>query len=53
MQYQVQDILRQRDYRAHNLLSVLLDACADVLETLADEACEAGDGLPAYQKTHR
>jgi PAS domain S-box-containing protein len=42
MQYQVQDILRQRDYRAHNLLSVLLDACADVLETFADEACEAG-----------
>jgi PAS domain S-box-containing protein len=42
MQYQVQDILRQRDYRAHNLLSVLVDACSDVLETLADEACEAG-----------
>jgi signal transduction histidine kinase len=42
MQYQVQDILRQRDYRAHNLLSVLMDACSDVLETLADEACEQG-----------
>ncbi len=43
MQYQVQDILRQRDYRAHNLLSVLLDNCSDVLETLVDEACEGGD----------
>jgi PAS domain S-box-containing protein len=42
MQYQVQDILRQRDYRAHNLLSVLVDACADMLETLADEACDVG-----------
>ncbi len=42
MQYQVQDILRQRDYRAYDLLSVLMDNCADMLETLADEACEAG-----------
>ncbi len=42
MQYQVQDILRQRDYRAHNLLSALLDNCSDMLETLADEACESG-----------
>ena len=42
MQYQVQDILRQRDYRAHNLLSVLMDACSDVLETLADEVCGQG-----------
>lgn len=39
MQYQVQDILRQRDYRAYNLLSALMDNCSDVLETLADEAC--------------
>lgn len=42
MQYQVQDILRQRDYRAYNLLSALMDSCSDVLETLADEACEQG-----------
>jgi signal transduction histidine kinase len=42
MQYQVQDILRQRDYRAHNLLSALLDNCSDMLETLAEEACESG-----------
>ena len=42
MQYQVQDILRQRDYRTYNLLSALMDSCSDVLETLADEACEEG-----------
>ena len=42
MQYQVQDILRQRDYRAYNLLSALIDNCTDVLETLADEACGQG-----------
>ncbi|MFH0998989.1 MAG: GAF domain-containing protein [Pseudomonadota bacterium] len=42
IQYQVQDILRQRDYRAYNLLSELMDTCSDMLETLADEACEKG-----------
>ncbi len=42
MQYQVQDILRQRDYRAYHLLSALVDSCSDVLETLADETCEPG-----------
>jgi len=42
MQYQVQDILRQRDYRAYNLLSALMDNCSDVLETLADETCGQG-----------
>ena len=26
----------------YNLLSVLMDACADVLESLADEVCEKG-----------
>jgi len=39
MQYQVQDILRQRDYRAYDLLSALMDNCSDMLETLADETC--------------
>lgn len=42
MQYQVQDILRQRDYRAYDLLSALMDNCSDMLETLADEACGQG-----------
>lgn len=43
MQYQVQDILRLRDYRARNLLSALLESCSDILETLSDEVCEKGE----------
>jgi PAS domain S-box-containing protein len=40
MQYEIEDILRQRDYRSHALLSVLLDACTDELESLAEmEGC--------------
>jgi PAS domain S-box-containing protein len=42
IQYQVQDILRQRNYRTYNLLSALMESCSDVLETLADEVCEHG-----------
>jgi len=42
IQYQVQDILRQRNYRTYNLLSALMESCSDVLETLADEVCEQG-----------
>ncbi|MGD2272531.1 MAG: PAS domain S-box protein [Desulfobacterales bacterium] len=34
MQYEIEDILRQRDYQAYYLLSSLLDACADELEAL-------------------
>lgn len=45
MQYEIEDILRQRDYRAHALLSVLLDACTDELESLAEtEGCRAAAG---------
>lgn len=50
MQYQVQDILRQRDYRAYNLLSALMDNCSDVLETLADEACGPGAAAENIKK---
>ncbi len=38
MQYQIEDIMRDRRYRTYHLLSLLLDACADELEALADEA---------------
>ena len=34
MQYEIEDILQERDYRTHQLLSTLLDACADELESL-------------------
>ncbi len=34
MQYEIEDILQRRDYRDHQMLSVLLEACTDELETL-------------------
>jgi PAS domain S-box-containing protein len=42
MQYEIEDILKKPDYRTHNMLSVLLDASADELATLAEaEGLEA------------
>ena len=41
MQYEIEDILRERDYRSSAMLSNLLDACADELEALV--AAETGD----------
>jgi signal transduction histidine kinase len=40
MQYAIEDILREKDYQSHRMLSSLLDACTDELESLAAE--EAG-----------
>jgi len=38
MQYEIEDIVGQQDYKSHYLLSAMLDACQDVLEALvADE----------------
>lgn len=37
MQYEIEDILRERNYHAHRMLSTLLDVCSDELEALADE----------------
>lgn len=34
MQYEIEDILRERDYRSSAMLSIMLDACADELEAL-------------------
>jgi PAS domain S-box-containing protein len=34
MQYQLEDILRDKDYKTYYLLSALLDACVDELEVL-------------------
>jgi len=42
IQYGIEDILRDRDYKVYHTLSMLLDACADELEGLAAE--EAGEG---------
>jgi signal transduction histidine kinase len=35
MQYEIEDLLRQKDYRTHNLLGRLVDACQDELAVLA------------------
>jgi len=38
MQYEIEDIVGQRDYKSYTLISSLLDACADEIEVLvADE----------------
>jgi PAS domain S-box-containing protein len=34
MQYQLEDILREKDYKTHHMLSALLDACVDELEVM-------------------
>jgi len=42
MQYQVEDIMREKHYETHRLLNWLLDECADELEALIAE--EKGEG---------
>jgi PAS domain S-box-containing protein len=42
MQSQVEDIMRERQYKSHTLLSEMLDECTDELETLIAE--EVGEG---------
>jgi len=37
MQYQIEDILREKDYKIYYMLSSLLDACSDELEVLVSE----------------
>jgi PAS domain S-box-containing protein len=37
MQYEIEDILREKDYKIHYMLSNLLEACTDELETLVAE----------------
>jgi PAS domain S-box-containing protein len=41
MESEIEDILRERDYSPHATMSHLLDACADLLETMV--AGQAGD----------
>lgn len=42
MQYQVEDIMRGGEYESHHLITRLLDACTDELESLVAE--EVGEG---------
>jgi PAS domain S-box-containing protein len=39
MQYQIEDIIKEKDYRSFYLLSSLLDVCTDELEALAADEC--------------
>ena len=43
MQYQIEDIIKEKHHRGYNLLSALLDACTDVLEALAADECGQED----------
>ena len=43
MQYEIEDILREKDYKIYYLLSSLLDACADELELLVAEQLDEKD----------
>jgi signal transduction histidine kinase len=40
MQYEIEDILRVKDYKTHYLMSSLLETCADELEVLVSEHLE-------------
>jgi len=42
LQYQVEDIVREKDYVAHRMMSWLLDACSDELEGLIAETVGEG-----------
>lgn len=43
MQYEIEDILREKDFRTHAMLSTLIDACADALETFAEMDADRPD----------
>jgi len=50
MQYQTEDIIKQRDYTAHQMLSTLLDACEDELSVLLLEAHDEGRTLESVRR---
>jgi len=50
IQYQVEDIMRDKDYKAYAVFSSLLDQCADELEALIAE--EVGEG-PVIEKVRK
>ena len=50
MQYQTEDIIKERDYTAHQMLSTLLDACEDELSVLLLEAHDEGRPLESVRR---
>ena len=51
IQYQVEDIMRDKDYKAYHLISLLLEQCSDELEALVAE--ETGEGNVTQQIRNR
>lgn len=50
MQYEVEDIMRERRYESHRMLTLLLDECADELESLVAEQVGEGKGVETIRK---
>ena len=50
MQYEIEDIIGQRDYQSYLMLSALLDACQDELEVLIAEAVGSETFTDAIRK---
>jgi PAS domain S-box-containing protein len=50
MQYEIEDILREKHYQTFYLLSALLDACADELEVLVTEELGEKDIIPRLRR---
>jgi signal transduction histidine kinase len=50
MQYQLEDILREKDYKAYYMLSALLDACVDELEVLISTGLGENDVIQKIRR---
>ena len=50
MQYEIEDILRERDYRTRDMLHMLLDTCRDLLETLIEQGVDSGKAAETIGK---
>ena len=50
MQYEVEDIMREKEYKSHQLLSWLLDVCADELQALVADQAGEGEAVELIRK---
>ncbi len=50
MQYAIEDILREKDYKTYYMLSALLDVCADELEVLISEETGNEDAIQRIRR---
>ncbi|MBW2095388.1 MAG: PAS domain S-box protein [Deltaproteobacteria bacterium] len=50
MQYQVEDIMREKEYKSYQMLSWLLDECADELQSLIAEQVGEGNAVERIRK---